>query len=63
MLCRKGSEMGQIANQMFIEWCCKVAQKIGVKKNSSESICREKKCIPESSDQKDRKRRKGVPGE
>lgn len=55
--------MGQIANQMFIEWCCKVARKIGAKKNSSESACREKKRIYESPDQKDGKRRKDVPGE
>lgn len=55
--------MGQIANQMFIEWCIKVARKIGAKKNSSENACREKKRISESEDQKDEKRKRDVPGE
>lgn len=38
--------MGQIANQMVIEWCCKIVQKIKDKKQGK----KDRKQIPEKTD-------------
>lgn len=40
--------MGQIANQMFVEWCYKIAQKIGRKRD-----IQRKKGIPEKENRKE----------
>lgn len=34
---KKGGEMGQIANQMLAEWCCRMAEKLKEKRNSRKS--------------------------
>ncbi len=54
--------MGQIANQMLVEWCCKIAQRTKWKKGIPEKRSRKKNAdrgngrISEKADQSDGKR-------